>query len=189
LEDYISDIERKVSEIQTQSRHLPLKNSGFTKRPDDKRDQVFVSYSHRDKAWLEKLKSMLRPAIREDKMSFWEDTKIVPGSNWKAEIQTAIDHARAAVLMVSDNYLDSDFIEKDELPLILNAAKEKGLIILWLCLNHCMHEITAINDYRALHDVSQPLESLEERERGSILKHICQRIVETVENAPKNPLS
>ena len=37
---------------------------------------VFISYSHLDKEWMQKLEVMLQPLIRNNEISLWADTKI-----------------------------------------------------------------------------------------------------------------
>jgi hypothetical protein len=147
--------------------------------PQPARDQVFISYSHKDKAWLEKLQTMLKPLVRKNSISVWEDTKIKPGSLWKEEIQRALALAKVAVLLVSDNFLASDFIAEHELPPLLEASKKEGLTILWVCVGACLYEETEIKDYQAAHDdPSRPLNKLSRAEQKEVLASICRRIKE-----------
>ena len=54
------------------------------------RDQVFISYSHKDKEWMESLLTHLKPLIRTGGVKAWSDTQIKRGSQWFDEIQNAL---------------------------------------------------------------------------------------------------
>src|SRR3954465_12543236 len=69
------------------------------------RTKVFISYSHTDQEWLERLKRHLKPLVREGRLDCWDDTHIRPGDDWKKEIRTALDTAQAAVLLISADFL------------------------------------------------------------------------------------
>jgi hypothetical protein len=115
--------------------------------------------------------------VRNKTITVWEDTKIRPGSEWRVEIKQALAAARAAVLLVSPNFLESDFIHENELPPLLNAAKGGGLIILWVYISHCLYEETEIERYQGAHDdISKPLDSLTPSEQNRVLADVCRKI-------------
>ncbi len=62
---------------------------------------MFISYSHADAEWLEKLKKFLKPLENEDKIKIWDDKEIKPGDQWEEEIEKSISAAKAAVLLVT----------------------------------------------------------------------------------------
>lgn len=92
----------------------------------------FISYSRVDEEWLVMIKKFLYVLEEQGVIEFWDDTKIAPGSDWKLEIQQALDSAKAAVLLVSQDFLISDFIRKFELPKLLQDAETKGKKIFWI---------------------------------------------------------
>jgi TIR domain len=98
--------------------------------PQSTRDRVFISYSHKDRDWLEKLQIVLKPLIRKGIISIWDDTQIQAGDQWRNQIAEALGNARVAVLLVSPDFLASDFIADHELPPMLRAAQDQGLRIL-----------------------------------------------------------
>lgn len=107
---------------------------------------LFVCYSHRDKKWWDRIQTVRQPLLRKEVLKIWVDTQINPGANWQEEINRALHSAKAALLLVSPNFLASDFITKYELPVFLNA--NEGLYCWYhfvICLN---------SSFRLYHNVS-----------------------------------
>lgn len=141
-------------------------------------NQVFISYSHQDHEWLSKLQIHLKPMIRNQTLDVWDDTKIQPGAEWRKEIENALRVAKVAVLLVSPEFLASDFIAENELPPLLNAAQTEGLTIIWIPLTHSCYEGTEIEKYQATHPPNSPLDSLNASEQNRALVDICKQIKE-----------
>lgn len=84
---------------------------------------IFISYSHLDQEWLDRLLKQLSILRREGILEFWSDKELSPGDRWRAEIEQAIDKATLAILLVSANFLDSSFIMEKELPALLKKLE------------------------------------------------------------------
>lgn len=124
------------------------------------RNLVFVSYSHADAKWLTGMRSHLKLLERHAGIEQWDDTKIKPGTQWREEIQSALQRAKVAVLLVSADFLTSDFIASNELPPLLNAAQEHGTLILALIVRPCRFETTELARFQAVNPPSKPLSAL-----------------------------
>jgi formylglycine-generating enzyme required for sulfatase activity len=146
--------------------------------PAPERTQVFISYSHQDAEWLKRLTTMLRPLTRTQTITVWDDTRIQAGSQWRGEIQQALAAAKVAVLLVSPNFLASDFIANHELPPLLKAAVEEGLKILWVAVRASLYKETTIADFQAVNNPAKPLNSLEPWEVDAELVNIAEQIKE-----------
>jgi hypothetical protein len=140
------------------------------------RDLVFLSYSHKDDVWLERLTTMLKPLMRSKTISVWTDKGIKPGERWKVEIEFALVRASIAILLVSDHFLASDFIAENELPPLLKRAEENGVRIIWIPISSCLYHHTPISEYQAACDPAKPLDGRSEPEWKSELAKICRDV-------------
>ena len=145
-----------------------------------KRDKIFVSYSHKDKQWLERVQTHLKVLNKLGlTVKKWDDTQIKSGMKWQDEIKKALAEAKAAVLLVSTDFLASDFISTDELPLLLKAAKNEGTTILPLILKPCLFtKHKELEEFQSVNEPSQPLSSLSENDQEEVLVDLANRIAE-----------
>jgi tetratricopeptide (TPR) repeat protein len=91
---------------------------------------VFISYSHKDEGWKDRLVSHLAILKAEASLDVWEDRQIGAGADWSREIQAAMDRAVVAVLLVSSDFLNSEYILETEVPHLLKRRREEGLLVI-----------------------------------------------------------
>jgi len=142
------------------------------------RDQVFISYSHQDRQFLDELLAHLKPLRRAGHIVAWSDEQIQPGSQWFAEIQSALASAKVAVLLVTKDFLASDFIHEHELGPLLKEGVAGGVKILWVLIRDCLYKETPLKDYQAV--VSPPDKPLAmmRAERDTAWKKVCEAIIQ-----------
>jgi hypothetical protein len=139
------------------------------------RTDVFISYSHKDERWREDLEKHLKPYVRSGSITAWSDKHIQPGSKSLAEIQRALSCAKAAVLLVTPDFIASDFIHEHELTPLLKAAEDDGVRILWIPVYASSYMETRLKDYQALCDSAKPLAEMKAERQKAWVK-ICQEI-------------
>ena len=144
---------------------------------------MFVSYSHTDAKAFDELMTMLDPV--SSKLNIWQDQMIEPGAKWRDEIKQALDSAKAAILLVSPAFLKSDFIQRNELPPLLEAAQADGCRILWIKLQQCLVHVTPIDQYQALY--ADALMNLPDNERNGALYKIAEKILAVLSDKPIAP--
>ena len=165
----------ETGKIPTILDHPPQKAGSEPKPSTALRDRVFISYSHSDGYWLNKLQKFLKPLVRDNIIVVWDDTKIEAGTSWNEEIEKAVARSKVAVLLVSPEFLASDFLAIHELPL-LKAAMQEGLKILWVCLSACLWQGSEIERFKPAHDPHQPLDSMTDAQQNAALVRICEFI-------------
>src|ERR671914_1334918 len=125
------------------------------------RTTVFVSYCHRDARWLRRLQVHLKPFGTRGDLVLWDDTKLDPGDRWRTAISDAIEHAAASILLVSADFLASDFVTSEELPRLLEKAETAGARLIPLILQPCrLANHPNLTKFHSLNPLDQPLSKL-----------------------------
>jgi|SRR5271165_4096856 len=127
--------------------------------------KVFISYSHKDKRWRDDLEMHLKPHLRVGSLTSWSDKQIQAGSEWLAEIKSALTSCDIAVLLMSPDFLSSDFIHGQELGPVLKGATRGGVKILWVPIRYSAYKKTPLKNYQAVLDPSKPLAAMTKARR------------------------
>ena len=99
--------------------------------------KIFISYSHKDEDWKDRLQEQLEVLALEGYFSVWDDRQIEPGDDWFAEIERELNQADVAVMLISASFLRSSFIRTEEIPTLLRRRKQEGIRLIPLILRPC----------------------------------------------------
>jgi hypothetical protein len=153
----------------------------FEVRDEVLKEKVFVSYSHFDKEFLTEIQRHFKPFL--DRIDYWDDTKILPGQKWKEEIENALKNTKVAILLISTDFLGSDFVMNHELPRLLESAEKNGTVILSLILKPCLfEEFDDLNKFQAMNPPSKPITKMSENERDEILVNLVRQTKRILES-------
>jgi hypothetical protein len=133
--------------------------------------------------------TFLKPYTREEKISIWSDEQIMPGTRWDDEIKKQLETCRVALLLVTPNFLASDYIVDKELSLILKRAQEGELMIYWIAVSYSAYKLTALSKIQSANNPAKPLDELSKPERDKTLVQIAEKIADAMDiNAIGNAL-
>ena len=142
---------------------------------------IFISYSHKDSDWLERVQVHLKGLKHlEIEAQAWDDTQIKSGEDWYSEIKGALAESHAAILLISADFLASDFIANEELPELLHKTENDGLTILPVIVKPSLFGKTKLGAFQAVNDPSKPLAELSESKQDKVLVKLAERIIELV---------
>lgn len=149
------------------------------------RTKVFISYSHADKKkWLPMFQKKLAVLQTEELLDLWDDTRIKPGDDWYAEIDQALKDCQIALLLISDEFLSSSFIQKKEMTDLLQKHKEGGLRLYPVLLRDCLWEVNPHLKRLQIKmtDGAKALETCKPAERNAVLTQIARDIHQAVKH-------
>jgi hypothetical protein len=141
---------------------------------------VFISYSHKDAKWLEKLKQFLRPLEDQELIRVWDDTEIRAGADWLGDIRKALESARVAVFLITQNFLDSPFIKEHELPKLIDSANNRGCLIFWIQVSSTTFEDSPLAKFQGVIPPNRPLDLMSDAEQSKVLVDVYRKMKEAV---------
>jgi hypothetical protein len=119
------------------------------------RDLVFISYSHRDRDWLDRLLVFLKPFAGPN-FKVWADPHIRVGEEWRRDITGVLAQSCVGVLLVSPDFLASEFIRKEELPPLLEGAKAGAISLFPIPISASNYKATLLTHYEFAHPPNRP---------------------------------
>jgi serine/threonine protein kinase len=144
------------------------------------RGSIFISYSHHDEAWRRIFEKELKLGAHKADVEIWSDTLIPAGDEWRKAIEEAVLKSRVALLLVSHEFIKSDFIRKKELKDLIWSHRLQGLKIFWIPITELdPYELkySELGVLQAAWDLKQPLRRLTGRDRQIAIHEICGQLI------------
>src|SRR5438067_6689601 len=145
---------------------------------------VFISYIKKDVAWMTRLKAQLDVLEMQDILEVWENSKIAAGEISSEEIHKKLQDATIAILLVSAEYLTSEFIKKTEIKQILKRRATEKLPMIPIIVSDCSYKsvgwLTGVS-VRPRDEV--PLKAKTSAKKDSELREIVEEIAKILGKA------
>ncbi len=138
--------------------------------------RVFISYSHADAPWRDRLVTTLAPVVRQDEMDVWHDGQITAGADWNAAIDAQLARSKVAVLLVSASFLGSDYIAQVELPHVVEAARAGRQSLIWVPVSASLWDMTPLAPFQAAINPNRALDQMSSAEANQALVSVAKTI-------------
>jgi len=144
----------------------------------EQKKKIFISYCRKDKDWLGIIMNYLK-GLEHENIDIWFDKKIKTGEQWNPVIADAIQTSHMTICLISQDYLNSDFIRTKEIPGILNKQKE-GMIVFPVLIKNCTWKVISwLKNLQIFPGDGISLNNLEEKDRETMLITLIDQVHES----------
>jgi serine/threonine protein kinase len=141
-----------------------------------KKDVLFICYSHTDQSYKQRFDKFLKVGALQDRVEIFSDADIAPGDEWQERIADGLRKATASLLLVSQDFMVSPFIQQVELRELLTAQVRRGLRLFLVPVRSTYHEGTYLERFQWARPPNKPLSGLTEPEQEQAMVEICLQI-------------
>lgn len=125
---------------------------------------LFISYSHKDDRYRDELRGALTAYERMQEIEIWDDTRIEPGQKWEAEILEKLESADIIVLLLSNDFIKSDYCMQDEMKRALERDAAGECVIVPIVVRACRFEKLDVGKIQAILPNGKPIKQHKDRD-------------------------
>ncbi len=118
---------------------------------------IFISYSREDEAFCRELENHLQTMKRQQLIEVWHDRNISAGTNWVQQINEYLNTADIILLLISPDFLASDYCYSVEMQRALERHKAKTAQVIPIILRPVKWEGTPFGILQALPTDGKPV--------------------------------
>jgi len=98
---------------------------------------VFCASAQTDDAYRQQLENHLSTLIQRGYITFWHNQQIRPGDNLKDTIETHLSQASIILLLISADFLASDFWQGPAMQRVLQRQQEHSARLIPIVIRPC----------------------------------------------------
>ena len=154
--------------------------------------RIFIAYSRQDLPQLELLRTQLRVLERREFCHIFHDGAIQAGERWDDRIKDELHRADIYLLLVTAEFLDSNYVNDIELPTILQREKEGRAKVFPVILRQCLWKYSELEVFQAILHEGRPIQ--EKEAYGNVAHIIAEEVArlraqkDAILNGPQNKL-
>lgn len=144
--------------------------------------EVFYSYAHADEDFRVELVEHLRLLERQGVITGWHDRNISAGTEWKDAIDDHLESAKIILLLISSDFLASDYCYDIELKRAMERHAEGKARVIPIIIRKCDWSSAPFGKLQALPKNARPVRSWEDKDEAytDVVAGIRRAIAEIV---------
>lgn len=147
--------------------------------------EVFFFYAHEDEGLRNELAKHLRLLERQRLIKAWYDRDITAGGEWRREIEQQLNKAHIILLLISPDFLDSDFCWSVELERAMQRHEAGEALVIPIILREVDWHDAPFGKLQALPKNAEPVTNWVNRDQG--FADIARGISRVVKELAQNP--
>jgi hypothetical protein len=149
---------------------------------------LFYSYTHKDEKYRAKLDVHLGNMKRQGLISGWYDGKITGGKEWDAEIKKRLEEAQIILLLVSAEFLDSDYCHGVEVKRALERHGEGTARVVPIIVRPCDWRSTLFGKLLALPKDAKAITNWKRQDDAYLdIALGIRKVIEELKGHPSSP--
>lgn len=148
--------------------------------------KVFISYSHEDESYMRQLNKHLTMLKRKGSITSWSDRKIIPGKEWCGEIDENIESSSIILLLVSSDFINSNYCYEKEMARALEKHELNESIVVPIIIRHCDWQEAPFSKIQGVPTDAKPLSTWSDQDEAwlDVVKGLKQTISYAKEHLP-----
>jgi TIR domain len=119
--------------------------------------RVFISYAHADESYRDQLDKQLAMLKRAGIIEIWHDRRLIAGQEWDHNIKSELEMADIILLLVSSDFLASDYVHDVEIQRAMTRHQEGAACVIPVILRHCIWYLAPFAKLQALPKDGKPI--------------------------------
>lgn len=128
--------------------------------------EILICYAREDDTLRSELEKHLKVLWREGLIDIWNDRNINAGANWHNEIDKHLNKADIILLLISHNFISSDYCYSTEMDCALKRHREENVKVIPVILRHVNWQNTPLGELQALPENAKPITSWSDRNQA-----------------------
>jgi|GEM_PF-693125 len=176
LQDYmtvqIENTKHEIARLVANLKDNPLRN------------KILISYSRKDTRWVDRLSIHLSPLINAELIELLEvseDLKILTDKSWLNKFQKTLAISKVVVLLISENFPASNFIDSGEIGSLLETADQEGVNIIPVMVSPVRDALGPLTRFQEANFFTKPLIQMKKREQDEFFINLVKTLINSIE--------